>query len=117
MCRISAALSTAVTVPSWKCTNGVPTTDYCTTWTGVTCVDGKPTEIYLSSKALPGTISSSFGQLTSLTSLYLSFNSLNNIIPSQIGSLSKIVTINLGFNKLVGSIPSSLGQMSSLTYL
>ena len=43
------------------------------------------------------------------------FNHLHGSIPSSIGLLSELSTLNLGYNNLTGPIPSSMGYLTSLT--
>lgn len=71
----------------------------------------------LRSCAITGTIPSSFGNLTNLTSLYLSSNRLTGIIPSTLGQLSRLSVLDLSHNSLTGSIPTIFSSLGSLSLL
>eukprot|EP01041_Mallomonas_annulata_P002413 gene2413-4683_t len=64
---------------------------------------------------LSGSLPSSLGDLTSLTSLVIAFNVLQNTLPTSIGQLQHMVELNLGFNGFTGTIPTSIGFLSQLT--
>ncbi|KAI4295523.1 hypothetical protein L6164_035563 [Bauhinia variegata] len=71
----------------------------------------------LRSCSINGTIPSSFGNLTNLTSLYLSDNRLVAQIPDTLDQLLGLSVLDLSQNSLTGSIPSwftFLGNLSSL---
>ena len=91
---------------------------------GVTCgaVSGSATyesviQISLGSLSLVGTIPSSIGSMTSLTSIDLSINSLSGTIPSSIGLLTLLTSLNVMSNRLAGNIPSTFSKLVSLTSL
>jgi len=121
MCDLSASMKVTVSTSTWACTNGVPSTAICSgstsTWTGVTCVNGAVTQIDLGSKSLSGSVSSSIGFLTSLTTVKLGPNSLRGTIPTSLGLLGLLTKLNLGTNLLTGTIPSQLGSLTNMNYL
>ena len=88
-----------------------------TTWGGTTCIDGVITSIFLLTIKLVGTIPSSIGSLSRLTSLDLHSNSITGTLPSTLGQLSKIVSIRVDSNSLTGIVPSTLCAATSLTSL
>ena len=74
-------------------------------------------QISLGSLSLVGTIPSSIGSMTSLTSIDLSINSLSGTIPSSIGLLTLLTSLNVMSNRLAGNIPSTFSKLVSLTSL
>ena len=85
-------------------------------WYGViTDASGRVIELNLDSNQLTGTIPSSLGNLSELTSLFLHRNQLTGSLPSSLGGLSKLEVLSLGGNQFTGQIPSSLGGLSNLT--
>ena len=85
-------------------------------WYGVTTDDsGRVIELNLDSNQLTGTIPSSLGNLSELTSLSLHRNQLTGSLPSSLGGLSQLEVLSLGGNQFTGQIPSSLGGLSNLT--
>ncbi|XP_047310747.1 probable LRR receptor-like serine/threonine-protein kinase At2g16250 [Impatiens glandulifera] len=72
------------------------------------------TTLYLSHNSLIGAIPSSVGQLSSLSVLDLSQNLLSGIIPPTIGTLSKLELLNLSNNTLSSNIPPQMGDLRSL---
>lgn len=94
----------------------VPTPDPCT-WSGVTCGGGHVTKFRLGPRQLPGSVSSSLGNLSGLTELDLSGNRLTGPIPTSLGSLSDLSRLDLFSNLLSGEIPSDLKLLAKLTWL
>lgn len=101
-------------------------------WKGIVVENGRVVVIRLDENNLTGTIPSSIGNLTALTSLDLSENNLTGTIPNEIGNLvnlegdmkrAGLVTwlyemgLDLSENKLSGSIPTSLGNLTNLKSL
>ena len=118
MCAIaSAANFVAQGETGWSCSGGFPSTSVCSPWQGVTCSAGEIVGIAQRNYMLVGTLPSSIGVISSLTSLDFSWNSLHGHLPSTLGALTKIVSMDLGFTLFSGTIPSALGQISSLTSL
>ena len=74
-------------------------------------------QISLNGLSLTGTIPSSIGSMTSLTSIDLSYNSLSGTIPSSIGLLTLLTSLNVMSNRLAGHIPSTFSKLVSLTRL
>lgn len=107
--------------PNWIANNGWefsdPNSNPCSFF-GVECDGSHVSILSLSSNGLSGTIPSTIGQLTSLTSLYLGDNELIGTIPSTIGQLSlNLFALSLSNNQLSGTIPQTIGQLSSLSFL
>ena len=113
MCDIAAALGTG-----WDCSGG-PITNPCMTLVGhgVLCSGFTVTGIQLPGAGLVGSIPSSIGYLTSLTTLMLSSNSIQGVIPSSIGVLTALVQLYLQYNLLTGVVPSTVGGLLALTIL
>ena len=85
-------------------------------WYGViTDASGRVIELNLDSNQLTGTIPSSLGNLSELTSLFLHSNQLTGSLPSSLGGLSNLEVLSLGGNQFTGQIPSSLGGLFNLT--
>jgi len=117
-------------------------TSHCM-WKGVKCSvthPGRVTALEFSGNKLAGSISSSLGNLTFLTTLDLSANGfsgelpplnrlhkleilnlssnmLQGSIPDSIVNCSKLRTLDLSRNSLVGEIPSGVGLLSNLSVL
>ncbi|CAO1944640.1 unnamed protein product [Urochloa humidicola] len=117
-------------------------TDPCSSWDGISCSNGRVTEVRLPSMNLQGTLSDAIGQLSALTYLDLSNNlnlggpltpkignlkqlttlillgcSFSGNIPREIGNLSKLTFLALNTNKFTGGIPPTLGLLSNLIWL
>jgi len=102
---------------NWTNSTNWLTTAPVSTWWGVTVQSGRVTQIILPSNNLNGTIPSSLGNITNLTTLDLRINELNGGIPSSLGSLSNLAYLVLDSNQLGGNIPASLGSLSNLITL
>ncbi|XP_074579606.1 putative LRR receptor-like serine/threonine-protein kinase At1g05700 [Curcuma longa] len=85
-------------------------------WDGLNCsYTSNSTSIEtvnLSSSALAGAISDSFGRFTRIKYLDLSYNNLTGKLPKVLGTLSSLEVLNLTGNNLNGSVPDSLLQKS-----
>ncbi len=118
----------------------IPTGMDMSQWYGVTCSDGRVTELDLSNNnLLLPTLPDNFVRLSNLVLLdfsnndlgwdnlpdhlldmdalevvRLSYTELSGIIPSDIYRLSSLKVLDLSSNRLTGSIPLSLGSISSL---
>ncbi|TVU36603.1 hypothetical protein EJB05_18542, partial [Eragrostis curvula] len=117
-------------------------TDPCTSWDGISCSNGRVTEVRLASVNLQGTFSNAIDQLSALTYLDLSNNpnlggpltpnignlkqlttlillgcSFSGNIPKEIGNLAKLTFLALNSNKFTGGIPPTLGLLSNLIWL
>lgn len=126
MCNLASGLTGyAAGFSGWTCTSAAavggggsvvtPDIPVCS-WDGITCLmNDIIVRISLPYSGLSGTISSSIGLLSSLTSLVLSGNSLTSTIPNSLPKNLRVLT--LYSNKLIGTIPSSLGRLTRLTTL
>lgn len=119
MCDLAAALNPGNAGRfDWDCSGGIPTPSKICTWGRVTCNgDLSVTGIRLTFSGLSGTLPSSIGSITTLTSLDLSANSIGGIIPSSIGELKLLDSIYLSQNSFIGILPSSLEYLTLLTLL
>ncbi|XP_039165312.1 MDIS1-interacting receptor like kinase 2 [Eucalyptus grandis] len=81
---------------------------------GVTCDDyGAVTHLNLSYLGLRGTLDGlDFSRITNVVSLELGDNSIYGSIPSSVGNLSKLSSLHLCGNELSGNIPSSISLTS-----
>jgi len=68
------------------------------------------TTLGLYSDALSGSIPTELGNLINLTSLYLHDNQLSGVIPSSFSNLSKLVNLYLSANSLTGAVPTGLAS-------
>jgi Leucine-rich repeat (LRR) protein len=66
---------------------------------------------------LDGTIPSSLGNLSLLTTLCLNENQLTGEIPSLMGDLFSLKWLDLHNNQLTGEIPVELGGITTILYL
>ncbi len=93
------------------------------TWYGVSVTNGRVTSINLSTyngmygNNLNGSLPSSLGNLSYLTSLIAYGNTLSGSIPASLGNLSNLEILELYGNQLSESIPAALGNLSNLTHL
>jgi len=88
-------------------------------WTGVTCKPDQDcvVKLDLRRRFLGGIISSSIGNLKSLSILDLSLNFFHGRIPAELGSLLELTQISLASNLFQGEIPPELGRLNQLNYL
>nr|XP_016493368.1 PREDICTED: probable LRR receptor-like serine/threonine-protein kinase At3g47570 [Nicotiana tabacum] len=91
---------------------------YCN-WTGITCNPSieRVMILDLRSQKLVGSIPSSIGNLTFLTSINLRNNSFYGEIPMEIGNLLQLQHLNLTWNSFTGTIPSNLTYCKQLRSL
>nr|XP_043631261.1 receptor kinase-like protein Xa21 [Erigeron canadensis] len=75
------------------------------------------TSLDVSNNQLTGTLPMTIGNLRNIRRLNLKNNSFSGSIPSSIGNLSLMIELHLGLNKLNGSIPSDLGNAKRLIEL
>ena len=119
MCLLAAALNPAGSgAGGWSCAGDFPSTNICSTWTGVRCDErGAVKNITLPGLSLHGSIPSALGQVTSLQAIDLSNNAIGGTLPSQLSGLQLIQNINLQGNSIGGTIPNSLSTLTGLTSL
>ncbi|KAJ4969645.1 hypothetical protein NE237_002744 [Protea cynaroides] len=86
-------------------------------WDGITCSQGRVTEIYLPNKGLNGYIPSELGALVSLRLLSLSRNNFTKPIPSRLFNATSLVSLDLSQNSLSGSIPEQIKSLKQLMHL
>lgn len=95
-------------------------------WAGISCENGRVTDLFLSETELAGQIPKEIGNLTALISLDLSggtvfgtnnYSAVTGQIPSEIGNLINLQRLELSSNDFSGSIPGSLGNLVQLKYL
>lgn len=65
----------------------------------------------------PGSIPSSFSQMTKLQELSLKSTARTGAIPSFLGKLTNLIFLDLGNNDFSGSIPADLGNLTNLEFL
>ncbi|HEY5750848.1 MAG TPA: RHS repeat-associated core domain-containing protein, partial [Chryseolinea sp.] len=88
------------------------------TWFGITVTNGDVTGIYFVNNGLKGLLPKSIFKLTELTSFQLYNNgNITGTIPTSMGSLSKLTTLAVSGSQLSGTIPVSLGNLSNLSIL
>ncbi|MFK7981874.1 MAG: hypothetical protein AB8G86_17970, partial [Saprospiraceae bacterium] len=75
------------------------------------------TLLNLSSNQLTGSIPSTVGNLTNLTSFTLQLNQLTGSIPPEIGNLTNLGNISFSANQLSGTIPPEIGNLTNLSLL
>lgn len=71
----------------------------------------------LRSSSIYGSIPTSVGSLSRLSSLYLSNNSITGSMPSTLGKLSSLSVLDLSQNLLTGQIPSEISSLENLVML
>lgn len=132
--QIKKALNNPPLLSSWN-----PQTDFCTTWTGVECTNGRVTALTISSGEISGQIPAQVGDLLELRTLDFSYlthltgniphtitklkyldllrlkqTNLSGYIPDFISELKSVTFLDLSFNQFTGPIPGSLSQMPKL---
>lgn len=106
----------------WSCPAILTDRPWCHGWRGISCDSntGSMVEVNLGGMALRGTLPTSIGSfsmVTSLTSLKINDNQLSGIIPLSIGLITTLQTLQLDNNGLIGFIPKTLGSLAGLTQL
>ncbi|CAL4946851.1 unnamed protein product [Urochloa decumbens] len=92
--------------------------DPCSSWDGISCSNGRVTEVRLPSMNLQGTLSDAIGQLSALTYLDLSNNqNLGGPLTPKIGNLKQLTTLILLGCSFSGNIPREIGNLSQLAFL
>jgi hypothetical protein len=126
---------------SWTVNTGWDTLTDANTWTGVTLVAGRVTQLRLNGNNLSGpippelvdlsdaiyfrlydnhltgSIPPELGNMPALLHLMLQDNDLTGAIPPEIGDITTLTRLELFGNDLTGSIPSELGNLSNLEWL
>ncbi|MVM40926.1 hypothetical protein GO730_29920 [Spirosoma sp. HMF3257] len=98
-------------------------TDPCTgnggqPWFGLTCNNGRVSEVLLTNNNLVGSLPGSLSMLTGLTVLQINQNSqLSGSIPTGLGNLTALIGLELDNNDLTGSIPTDLSTLTNLKAL
>ncbi|XP_022730781.1 probable LRR receptor-like serine/threonine-protein kinase At4g29180 isoform X2 [Durio zibethinus] len=92
------------------------------TWEGVECnysvsLPPRIISLNLTSSGLSGTISASFGNLSSVESLDLSNNRLSGPVPEFLKELKSLKFLNLEGNQLSGYVPTELLERSKAGFL
>ncbi|OAY80514.1 putative inactive leucine-rich repeat receptor-like protein kinase [Ananas comosus] len=86
-------------------------------WVGVTCGDGRVTDLALPNRSLSGYLPSELSLLSALSSLSLPFNRLSGSIPAALAALRALSALDLSHNLLSGPIPPAIGALASLSRL
>ena len=100
--------------PGWYNHTNWLTSAPVSTWFEVYVIGNRISELDLIYNNLAGTLPTSIGNLTGITSLQLWGNNLNGSIPNSIGNLLNLTSLNLSTNHLSGSIPSTIGNLTNL---
>lgn len=119
-CQALVDLYNSTNGPGWSDNTGWLSDYYVCEWYGVACTspsEGNVTGVYLTNNQLTGSIPSSIGNLTILTSLHLARNQLNGSIPPEIWGMNNLTVLNLGTNQFSGSIPSAISNLTNLVSL
>ncbi len=103
---------------NWKNNTNWLSTNPISTWKGIVLdSSGRVSQINLYTNNLTGTLPSSLGYLTHLTSISLHINAIGGEIPTSIGNLKNLTNLDLGENSFTGTIPDSLASLTKLTQL
>ena len=121
MCDLWLGFGSPSTLSNWGCdANHVPIQPVCS-WAGITCDSnncGMVASMSSGGPSLRGTISSSIGQLTSLTSLNLTGSpQLHGTLPLSFNQLTSLRILNLSNNNLGGSIPDMFYNLRNISLL
>eukprot|EP00300_Choanocystis_sp_HF-7_P024020 c25412_g1_i1.p1 GENE.c25412_g1_i1~~c25412_g1_i1.p1 ORF type:complete len:1176 (+),score=183.35 c25412_g1_i1:1-3528(+) len=73
--------------------------------------------VNLEKNRFQGTIPTSLGLATALTSLQLGQNRLTGEIPRHLGGATRLQTVKLDFNEISGTLPSTLASLTNLISL
>ncbi len=92
--------------PGWRNHTNWLTIQPINSWYGVVLVqNGRVVWLELKNNKLIGSVPSSLGNLSAVSTLRLSFNQLSGGIPSTLGNLKEHSTLDLSYNQLGGTIP------------
>ncbi|KAG8096971.1 hypothetical protein GUJ93_ZPchr0013g37710 [Zizania palustris] len=99
-------------LPSWN--SSTPT---CS-WQGLTCENGRVTELRLPGAGLMGGLPSGvLGNLSALRTLSLRYNALTGPIPDDLSRLAELRAIYFQHNSFSGEVPASLFSLKNLVRL
>ncbi|XP_015689819.2 probable inactive receptor kinase At1g48480 [Oryza brachyantha] len=99
-------------LPSWN--SSTPTCN----WQGVTCENGRVTELRLPGAGLMGTLPSNvLGNLSALRTLSLRYNALTGPIPDDLSRLPELRAIYFQHNSFSGEVPASVFTLKNLVRL
>ena len=87
------------------------------TWHGVSCSNGRVTEINLVGNNLSGQLPAAINQLTALTLFDVSDNNLQGSFPAALLQLPQLQSLVLWQNAFSGVLPPALGNLASLQLL
>ncbi|CAO2824632.1 unnamed protein product [Amaranthus hypochondriacus] len=87
----------------------------CCSWDGIGCdISGRVNRLWVPKRGLTGNISSSLGNLTTLSYLNLSHNFLSGVLPKGLfSSLDSLVIIDISSNKLDGTLNTAFSLNGS----
>ena len=114
ICDIIAATNIESVFTQWSCTtNGTTSTDPCMSpvWDGVTCTGDNIVAIAMDNSSLTGEY------VIYLYICILTCMSVAGTLPSTIGSLTALTSLQINVTELSGSIPPSIGSITSLSNL
>ena len=99
-------------LPSWN--SSTPTCQ----WQGVTCENGRVSELRLPGAGLMGKLPSGvLGNLSALHTLSLRYNALSGPIPDDLSRLPELRAIYFQHNEFSGEVPASLFTLKNLVRL
>lgn len=117
-CLALMDLYTNLTGTGWNHNINWNTASAVSTWYGVTVAGGHVTSISFIANNVLGSLPTSIGNLTSLTTLEIRGEpGLTGSIPVSVGNLISLTTFNLSNNgNLTGTIPTEVGNLVNLQY-
>ena len=96
--------------------NWLLTTRPCS-WHGVTCANGRVSEITLVANNLSGQLPAALNQLSALRVFDVSDNNLQGAFPGALLQLSQLQQLILWQNAFSGTLPAALGSLANLQLL
>lgn len=79
--------------------------DPCQGWRGVICAKGKIIMLNFGKHGFVGNISSSIGNITTLTKVHLNDNNLTGTVPPALTKLSQLELLDISHNNISGDVP------------